>query len=316
MNKIAIWTPINSKSGFGHFYRMLGLYETLKEQNYPIYYFTNKKYLLLEDIDILSFNSNNIDEIITFLIGKNIKILIIDNYEISTETVIKLDKIFKVIYFDAKFNNLEINSVINFNPYAIKKYKTKHKDTKYFLGLEYMNFRKSITKIKIKKPIKNSVFISIGGSDISSSTYILIPYLPKNKLYNIILGKGCSEEYYGSIKKIATKYKLNFTLFYQPSSYFDILNKSELAIISCSTSSYEMIYFSKPFICINVIENQDEITAYLSSKGIFTFKEDTLIKLSAIMNNGVKLNKSLVIKKNSNNKLVTYIKGLSNEQKK
>lgn len=311
MNKIAIWTPINAKSGFGHFYRMLGLYELLQEQSYPVYYFTNKEYIMLEDVELINLNSTNIDEIINFLTLQEIKILIVDNYELSNETLLTLNKKFKLIYFDAKFTNLKIGTIINFNPYAMQKYKHLHKNTRYFLGLEYMNFRKSITQVKKTTPAQNSVFISIGGSDVSSITYKIIPYLPKEKFYNIVLGRGCTQEYLNRVINQAKKYNLDFKLYHQPNNYFEILKHSEIAIISCSTSSYEMIYFSKPFICINVIDNQNEITNYLSSKGICTLARDKLSKLSDIIKKGVKFDKNLILQKDCNHNLVAYIKELS-----
>ena len=57
MNDIAIWTPINSKSGFGHFYRMLGLYEKLLNDKYSPCYFCNDDYIELNGVNILHTKS-------------------------------------------------------------------------------------------------------------------------------------------------------------------------------------------------------------------------------------------------------------------
>lgn len=317
MYNIAIWTPINSKSGFGHFYRMLGLYESLINEDCQVCYFTNQEFLNLEKVEILSIITNDIEKITSYLIIQNIKILILDNYEVDKDKILFLNNNFVLIHFDSKFQNLQIDTIINFNPYSVNRYTLKNKETKYFIGMKYMNFRNSMKQIKKISVKRNSIFLSIGGSDVSNVTYNMIPYLPKDKFYNIILGKGCSLDYYNKVLGLLNSLKLDFELFYHPKDYFKILNKSEKVIISCSTTSYEVIFFNKPFVCINVIDNQNEITDYLKSHGICTLPKEKVNEITTIIESDrFNLPNNMKLLLESSKKLVQYIKKRSNDNEK
>lgn len=300
MKKIAIWTPINSKSGFGHFYRMLGVYEELVKYHLEVNFFTNEEYLKLENIEPISIQTNNIKEIKDFLIDNSFATLIIDNYKIDEQSILYLKNYFKIVHFDAKFENIEVDIIINFNPYAIEKYQKKHKNTRYFLGLNYMRFRNSILKIDKKNSINNSIFINVGGSDIEEITFKIIPYLKKNEFYNIVLGKGCSKEYFDLVKNILNENMLSFNIYHQPENYFEILLSSQKAIVSCSTTSYELIYFSIPFVCIKIVSNQNEISKYLSYNGVEVIEKDRLFEVSKIFEEDkFNLPKNLIYEDNS-----------------
>lgn len=313
MFDVAIWTPINSKSGFGHFYRMLGLYEKLLDEKISVSYFTNNDFIKLNKVNILDTKSNNINEIIKFLQTNLIKIIIIDNYEVDEYTLKMLNNFFKVIYFDSKFKNPQVDGIINFNPFALNKYSKKNPRTEYFLGLEHMNFRKDLKDITDVNTNKDEIFISIGGSDIEHITFKLLSYLPVHMHYNIVLGKGCSSEYYNQVAIKLELLSIHYNLYQQPSDYFEILARSEFAIISCSTTTYEVAYFSKAFICINVIENQNILEEYLSNHNIITLSKDSLKEITDIINK-----KAFKILKDKNiglesQSLCNYIKEVLNE---
>ncbi|TKI71034.1 hypothetical protein FCU45_01200 [Sulfurimonas crateris] len=308
MYDIAIWTPINPESGFGHFYRMFGLYEKLLEEKQSVTYFTNSDFIKLEKIDILHIKTDSINKIIEFLQKKLVKMIIIDNYDVSQNEIKELNKYFKIVYFDYKFLNPTVDAIVNFNPYAPEKYKNKNEQTRYFLGLENMLFRKEIKAEKSIDIKKKNIFISIGGSDVGHITYKILPFLPSAMHYNIVLGNGCSKEYYEEVDIRLKQLYLNYCLYRQPKNYFEILRSSEFVIISCSTTAYEVIYFSKPFVCINVVENQDELTNYLNSKNITTLTKDNLEDITDIINK----NRFKILEESwfssQNNLLYDYIK--------
>lgn len=284
MYDIAIWTPINSKSGFGHFYRMMGLYEKLTEQNAKVTYFSNEEYLALEDVNIIKFISDDIDLIVDYFKRNYIKTIVIDNYLLNSKDIQSLNKSFNIVYFDAEFHNYNVNAIINFNPYAKKEYEKKNICTKYFLGLDYMIFRNEMSNIKSLDAQTDGVFLSIGGSDVNKITNSLLPYLPDTESYKIILGKGCSQEYYNEVLETLNTLKLKYELLQQPKNYFEILKSCKYAISSCSTTTYELVYFKKPFICINVIENQNKLTAFLSENNIITLNRNNLALITDIIN--------------------------------
>lgn len=283
MYTIAIWTNINSRSGFGHFYRMLGLYEKLAQNNFNVCYFTNTQYITLESVNIVSHQTDNINEINNFLITQGVKILIIDNYDVILSDLNLLKNHFCVLYFDAKFDNPNVQAIINFNPYACNRYPIRHEHTDYFLGLSHMVFRNSMKQLKKNTLKKDAIFISIGGSDHERITLKIIDFLPQKNLYHIVLGRGCEQNYYDDILQKAKKFNLNFQIHQHPKNYFEILSECKKAIVSCSTTTYEMIYFDKPFFCIHTVENQNEIKNYLKQNGILTINKDTLNEIKEIM---------------------------------
>lgn len=288
---------------------MLGLYQHLKENMQKVVYFTNDDFISLENVEILQYKTNDIKEIIPFLQKCGVKVLIIDNYEVNENSINLLNKDFRLIVFDAKFHNYKVDTIINFNPFSVEMYPNKHTNTNYFLGLSYMFYRKSLIKTKKMKEENNSIFISIGGSDVNEVTYKLVPLLSNGFSYHIVLGKGCSQSYCTKVENHLIQEGLNFVLYHQPDNFFQIMSKCQFAITSCSTTIYELFYFDKPFICINVIENQDRLTEYLSAKNINTFTRENLVSLKEMMNR--ELFKSLKLPKNSENeKLLNYIKGL------
>lgn len=315
MHHIVIWTPINSESGFGHFYRMLGLYEKLASQKYHISYFTNDNYYKLCNVNILQKKTNQINLIVEFLKTKLVKLVIIDNYKVNESDLLELKKNFKVVYFDAKFINPNVDAILNFNPFAINKYKNRNPQTKYFLGLKYMIFRNELKSVKKVRENKDNVFISIGGSDIEQITYKLLPFLSEKMKYTIVIGQGCSSQYLDMIKQRLESLSLTYNLYQQPENYFEILQKSEFAIVSCSTSTYEIIFFSKAFICINIVENQNILSEYLAKQDIQIVKKDKLYEVTNIINE--KKFKKLEITEligEYYKDLLTYLNGLINDK--
>ncbi|MBL4711035.1 MAG: hypothetical protein JKX75_00785 [Gammaproteobacteria bacterium] len=313
MYEVAIWTPVNKTEGFGHFYRMMGLYEQLLENDISTTYFTNSEYIKLEQVDILQCITVKIKEVIDFLKSSLIKVLIIDNYNITLEDLGYISKYFKVVFFDAKFKNPNVDVIINFNPYAFEHYLTKHDSTMYFLGLEHMYFRKDLMDIQNISIKKDTVFISIGGTDITETTYDLLKYLPDNLIYHIILGKGCSDKYHQRIFQYLEDNNFIFHIYIQPNNYFELMSQCEFAICSCSTTTYELIFLDKQFLCINVISNQNMITSYLNKQGVVTFKKDCLKGIGKIIK--LKRSKKPTYKKNKySTVLVNTIKILSNKE--
>ena len=315
MYDFAVWVPINSKSGFGHFYRMLGLYNKLSANKQKITYFTNEKFIKLADVNIKHLYTNDIKLIIEYLKKHLIKTLIIDNYWVTKEQINLLKNNFKIAYFDAKFANYAVDIIINYNPYAITKYSKKNNDTKYFLGLKYMIFRQEILqakKLNITKNKEKTIFISIGGADIKGITYKILPYLAKNNAYKIVLGEGCSNKYYEKVLAKLKQLKLNYNLYKQPENYFSILNSCDYAISSCSTTVYELIYFNKPFVCVNTANNQDVLTKYLNLGAITTLDENNINKLSDIMKYAkFNLPKNITIGLNKGLDLVSHLEKIT-----
>ena len=318
MYDFAIWVPINAKSGFGHFYRMLGLYDKLLANKQKITYFTNEKFIKLEQVNVKYLYTVDIELIIEYLKQYLVKTLIIDNYYVTKKQVNLLQNHFKIAYFDAKFTNYAVDVIINYNPYSLTKYNKKNSNTKYFLGLEYMIFRKEILKIKKLNITKNkikTIFISIGGSDIKEITYKILPYLSKNNYYKIILGKGCSKKYYNKVLTKLIHLKLDYKLYNQPNNYFTILSSCKYAISSCSTTIYELIYFNKPFVCINTAKNQDNLSKYLGLGGITILYESNIDKLSDIITYArFSLPKNISIKLNKGLDLVGYLEKITKSQ--
>lgn len=285
-NKLAIWVPLSHKTGLGHFYRMLGIYEQVPNS----FFFFNTPHLSLKERHKF-IDSEEPGEILLFLQKEGVKTLLIDHYFLPSNIIsyiIKKAALYsiKTVYFDRTLENRKFNAILNNNPYVSHRdIKVPDGKTKYFLGSEYYIFRKDIKKIKNLKKTKNCVFICFGGSDVRGLTYTVLSFLDRTLSYEIILGKGCDQAYVDKVFYQIKNLNLKVNLHHNPDNYFEIMSKSSFALISSSTVFYECSYYNLPVICIKTAENQNHLINFLKQNEIIVLMRDEEIeKLTDLIN--------------------------------
>lgn len=263
MVKIFFRTDLNSKIGYGHFYRCFSLAEIL-EKNYQINFVFNKNVTNSELIKSIPYSTifiNEEKEFFTYLQPGNL--IVIDSYDFNEHLQNQLNEFFiKLVVID-DLNNMiyDCDAVINHGVlFSEKEYKHSEK-TKFYLGLNYLMVRKEfreISKIKSqRKPLKkiDNVFICFGGSN--QETLI-------KKTVNILANLEVKK-----ISILASKLDLNKLLLnnneslhieiyenLKPNAIINLLQNSDFAILPGSTILLEAFTVGIPIISGWFAENQ------------------------------------------------------------
>lgn len=167
---------------------------------------------------------------------------------------------------------------------------------KIFHGPECALLREEFSRQRRRKrdgTIKR-IFIFFGGSDLTNETVkAMKAFLTLNKfdiLVDVVIGK--SNVNYEEIKKISESCR-SFTLHRQVENMAELMNKSDLAIGACGTTSWERCYLGLPSLVITIALNQEEIAEELGKlnavkllgKSSTVTIENIAIELNHLFNN-------------------------------
>lgn len=192
----------------------------------------------------------------------NIDFLLIDNYNLSTNLLNKLNNIVPVCLIADKKPYPNVSAVIV--PHIVNE-----KKKNIFFGLKYAivtskfleSKKDNIQSNKIKN--KLNILISFGAYDTKNITGKLISeILKKKELYNskfkftIVLGKQAPN--IQSIKRCISKYEF-INLRIQPKNFKNIILKSDFAIGAPGVSQIERMYLGLPTILIPQNKIQETI---------------------------------------------------------
>ena len=275
---IAIFTEAGQKKGLGHFMRCFSLYQSLKKNHCPDFYLD-----IDNGVNLLEYNLSY--QKISFLnnteLQKEYEIIIIDSYLASIEVYNFLAKKCQILVCFDDFSRLcypKKAIIINASVFAKK---TDYKNNQNsLLGLKYLALRSEIKNFKTNKK-KNKLIIMLGGFDSAN----LIPNILKN------IEKIECEKVIISAKKtnISLDYK-NTRLLMNPKSsiLFNELKDAKVAIVTASTSLYEMNYFGAFTIATSVSFDQEHNLNALKNEKLIDYfldlkKESSKTKLPFIL---------------------------------
>lgn len=285
--RFAIWVPILPEHGLGHFYRSYSLYESFEDSHF----FFNKKPSFNVEERHYCIDSEDPEEIYSFLVENNISVLLIDNYFLSEEILSRLSmsEEIKVIYFLKSSTGHSFSVYLNNNPFIneINLLYPENNSTKIFLGSGYYKFRKKICEVNsdIKR---DSEFICFGGSDVKHLSYKVLRNLSAEKQYILVIGAGASKEYVDKVRKEANRLSVNVFIHHDPPNFYELLAQSKTAILSSSTITYEASYLDVQFVCIQTADNQNDLVTYLKKNKIHVL--DEIEKIKKLENEYNKLN--------------------------
>jgi spore coat polysaccharide biosynthesis predicted glycosyltransferase SpsG len=264
--KTFIWVPSKKSQGLGHFYRNYFIYEKIESS----YFFFNEPLELDIKERHKAFESQNADELISFLIEENVGTLIIDHYFLSNSLFEKVTNCteFKVLTFYKKNQTPLSKNIINNNPFINEKELSLEGVKHSFLGEKFYGFRQEIDEYKNSEKNENQIFICFGGSDHLKLSLKIIDKLPSLYEYVIVLGQGTDLKYYQLVKEKFNNVSLEGEVLRHPKNFFKLFSSSSAAIITSSTICYEASFLDVPFVAIETAINQNEIVKYLNSKKI------------------------------------------------
>lgn len=292
---ICIRADGGSTIGMGHIMRTLVLAEELKK-NHNVFYICRIDKPLSDrykpGIDLVKNKGFKIitiyeDELKQKIINIKADCIITDSYDVDEEyfDILRSKFFISGCIYDTDCENIDTFNVdffINPDLYALEQnYKTKNCN-KVLLGSKYIILRKEFLefegyhKNKLSPAIKN-IMITLGGGNCDFCISKILKDVKDLKQFNfyVVLGSAFKNK-----DKLLNKYKeySNIKIKYNVTNMCDLMRKCDLAISSCSTTLYELMYLGIPTICVITADNQVVMGDYLKKLDIIRVCEIDLIR--------------------------------------
>jgi len=284
-----ILTEAGTDIGLGHLTRCLSLYEEIESRNFNVKIFVfgdleNKSLLQKKNHESLNWiNVNFFDNKIS-----NFDYIIIDSYIANQEIYNTIYKLTKKILIIDDFERLNYPRSIVLNPAIKKDYSDLFLNNHLVLkGLDYVIVRKEFLNKQFheSKLHAKDVLVMIGGMDNQNIIPIIIKEICKtysNINFHIVLNKDSN-----NLEKKNTEKNIFYYTDLSSEEISKLMSEIDFAICSSGQTIYELIYLKKPFISIQVAENQLNNVKFLkdkvSDKLVLTYKDEFLIdKLSLL----------------------------------
>jgi len=245
----------NQNIGLGHCSRGLSLAKSLIKNNHKCDLatfenldFKKEFHKYLNKFDIPYFNFHSIDLFEIYLRKEKFDYVIIDfaNFEKDKENIlINLIKKYSLLICIDDITKRRLKADINFYPPInwVKNLDWNLFKGKNFIGIEYAVLRPDLEIYKYKSDYKYEYkydyCITIGGSDPNSISIKIA-----NLIYEIFPHKSICI-IYGPLYKKEISYKKNYSIFYNPDNYIEIIANSKKIITSFGVTMYELHYLNK-----------------------------------------------------------------------
>ena len=286
-------TDSSSTIGTGHIMRDLVLAEQYVNSN--IIFATqnlsgNINHKIIEknyNIEIL--NSNSCKELNILITTLDIDMLIIDHYGIDYDFEKKLktnNPRLKIFVFDDTYERHYCDILLNHNVYGdSSKYKNLvPENCELRCGLKYTLLRdefiiaKKIGRQNKKDKSNLDIFIAMGGADHSNVNTQILEVLKKFKNIHIHVVTTIANMHLESLKCYIENLE-NATLHINTNQISKLMNKADLAIITPSVTTNEILYLNIPFIAIKTANNQVYMHDYLRENNYMVSKSFNHIEL-------------------------------------
>jgi len=287
MKNVLIRTDSSSYIGLGHMTRCLVLAQRIKQEESRVSISFATQDLLGNINDkivengflIRHLKSNSPQELIDLIKALNLSLLIIDNYDISSEEEkwITQQLSCKVLVFDDFFRQHTADMVLN---HGIQVEKSAYQElvppnTKIFCGSECTLLRDEFFSKTLIQTEQNHIAIMLGGNDVLNLSGKIAHFLRKlNKNYTITIITTRSNRNLRELEKFAF-----FNLVIDSSAIAKVLQKQEIVICASGGCLFEVMALKKKFINVQVVNNQQSIVDFLEQKNIRTSMYHTELSL-------------------------------------
>ena len=280
MKKIVyFYFNFGARYGFGHYTRCLVFKNLLKRAGISSYF------LKLKNVDVSYLREFKLITKKKLKTTPKNRLLIIDDYKISSEQISNLKNYFNnILLVDDNISRRRgMNAILNPNYQIKKKNYIKRGLENFFLGTQY-----KIVSFDNKKLTKKSkqITISFGGSNVFNQIrQVLISnlkYFEKNNFkykINIFINlKRNQKKFFKRFKK------LNLEILGINKKYIQSVLKSKFCISSLGVQHDELVYLKIPSIFFKISDNQNLNYKYAKSINrnfvfdINKFKKDLFLK--------------------------------------
>lgn len=258
---IAIYANASQQIGYGHVMRQIALIEVLlnKQHKVTLFYRDLAPQLHGKLIGMGVVLKRVVDEVALVTMLSKADILIVDDYALSNETIIKLKNTVKqiVIFDDGTYQEpLEFDLIVN--PSDVVD--TIHKAPKVLQGLDYRLIRSEFKSHRTRESvIEKSVFISLGGTDVKMLTPELCKqFVTSSDITKLVVAvsSGCSEKTLTLLNSLQQNDK--FELHINHPNLARLMIGADIAITSAGGSLYELMYLGVPTIALALVDNQSQ----------------------------------------------------------
>ncbi len=289
MEKIIFRADGNSKIGLGHFYRALALAAMLKNHFYCVFAIaTPEEFIKQQVLDLglgiielpaiqysLPDNKGSEDEVkfdlYEYLSGN--EIVVLDGYWFGENYQAEVKKKCRFLFYidDQLKPNYNADAIINHAPGVNTNNYIVSKNTRLYLGLDYLLLRPEFYSKKSGSALNKSVFISLGGSDAYSLTLPLIKlvneYLPEGEI-NILVTSAFKAVDIDSIYELSGKY-LNIKVHENLSAgkLVNIIDRSSHCVVASSTVLLECFARGRKAFSGYYVSNQMNIFEGMLNSG-------------------------------------------------
>ena len=285
----------SSKIGIGHLMRCLVLAEQYKKNNITfaaqsIEGNANQK-IIDKGYKLIILANNSIDELCKNIKLLNIKFIVFDHYDIDDkfEKSIKDKTGIHILSFDDTYKKHHCDILLNHNIYAdASQYKNLVPNfCEIRCGKEYTLIRDEFKKIKTRgRATKQKIpviFVCLGGADKNNISLDVLKILTGFKNILVNFATTSSNQNIDELNNY-TKQLKNFNI-YVDCDIAELMNNSDVAIITPSVIVHEAIFMELPFITIKTAGNQEIMHQYLFKNNYPVFQENELSLLSKEIKN-------------------------------
>lgn len=194
--------------------------------------------------------------------------VVVDNYGFTLKDEKEFKKRFskiKLSVFDDDYREHFCDEIINHNISAdISRYKNPD-IVKIIPSLIRDEFKK---EKKIQREKVYDVFVSLGGTDTSNLSILLLKILPDSLHVSLVTTSANAN--LDELKKYI-KNRQNISLHVDSKEIAKLMNQSKFAIITPSVIVHEILFMGLNFVAIKTESNQDDIYMCLKKKGFLVF---------------------------------------------
>ena len=272
MNHLYIRTEANVNTAMGHMMRCTSIAESARKIGAEVTFIVAEegsgKLPESKEFEVICLNKkwddfeNEIPVIKELIKERNIKILLVDSYWVSSEYMEEVSRCTKLAYIDDLHERIwPVDILINYSVYSdCFNYEDEYNGKKLLLGTDYFPLRKEyigISKRKISSDVKEVLIVS-GGSDELHFMKRFAFRLSENEFFNninftFILGNFNDD--YDSITEISNRVN-NIKVLKTLPTLKDIMLTSDLIISAGGTTLYETAAVSLPVITYILADNQ------------------------------------------------------------
>jgi UDP-2,4-diacetamido-2,4,6-trideoxy-beta-L-altropyranose hydrolase len=281
MKKIIFRADGNGQIGLGHVMRCLALSQMLGpayNRRFAISQPTSEVVNLIDaqEMAVIALETNEVAEFLTCIQPEDVVVL--DGYSFpEAYQVVVRNRARKLVFIDDLVAGHQVADVVINHAGGVEATDYQSESyTEFCLGPQYAMLRPEFLQPGgfFTRPMGGAVFVCLGGADPKNLTSLVVSALRfENYAIRVVIGSAFAYKQNlfrlsDSIPNIKILENLS-----APELVVEI-EKSNLAIVSCSTVAYEICAVNRPFICIKTADNQAKLYQFFEQEKLATMLFD------------------------------------------